>query len=359
MREWGIGMAINAWLPTLKQLSELPGPAGREGPVRDWLRQRWKRHVEEWEEDSLGNILCKVGGQGPRVLIAAHMDEIGFIVRYITDSGFILVESAQEPRDVPLDKLYMIGCRAQVIGRGGVVAEGIFAAPAGHVLSQSFVNRTLTYKDFFVDIGANSRKEAEKKGVHIGARVVWYRPLLQMGTRVIGKAMDDRALLGVMDLLLKQLIQRKESLAYEVWFGATVQEENKAHGAYAIGRKREFDLAIPLDVGLVGDIPNISEDDYPARLGGGPILVHRDSVVHYDEGLLWKMADVAEQHHIPYQHGLFSNYGSDGIAFVDSGIRSILVTIPTRYTHTPFEMIELSDIGHTVELLSCFLQQKR
>src|SRR5690606_21084034 len=121
--------------------------------------------------------------------------------------------------------------------------------------------------------------EAEQRGVHVGAGVIWSWPARRFGTRIAGKAMDDRALLAVMDLLLDEL--DPQALQYELWFAATIQEENGLHGARALAHQHRFDAMLALDVGLVGDVPTVQEKEYDARLGGGPTLVHKDSGVHY------------------------------------------------------------------------------
>jgi putative aminopeptidase FrvX len=175
----------------------------------------------------------------------------------------------------------------------------------------------------------------------------------RIGQRLAGKAMDDRMLLAVLDLLLERLDTAR--LGYELWFGATVQEENGLHGAKALGSKHQFDYAIALDVGLVGDLPNVPEHEHEARLGGGPTLVHKDASVHYNKQLLWAVADAAVAAGVPFQHGVYANYGSDAVAFTDAGIPSLLIGVPCRYTHTAFEMIEPQDVLATVELLHAFV----
>jgi tetrahedral aminopeptidase len=116
----------------------------------------------------------------------------------------------------------------------------------------------------------------------------------------------------------------------------------------------DFDLAIALDVGLVGDVPTVKEEEYATHLGGGPTLVHKDAGMHYDRRLLWRLADVAQANNIPFQHGVYANYGSDAHAFFDHGISAVLIGTPTRYTHTATEMIEESDVVATVNLLRVF-----
>jgi endoglucanase len=342
----------------ISELCDLPGPTGHEEAVQAWLRTHWQPHMAEWIEDPVGNILCKVGGSGPKLLLQAHMDEIGFVVRYITHNGFLLLDTAQGPRRMSPDRRYMVGQLAQVIGRKGVVAEGVFAAATGHVLTQYQVDKAhIDYDDFFVDIGATSRAEAEALGVHVGAAVIWRWPARRFGSRICGKAMDDRMLLAVLTLVLEHL--DRERLQYELWFGATVQEENGLHGAKAIGALQRFDCAIALDVGLVGDTPTTSEREYNAHLGGGPTLVHKDAGIVYDKRLLWQLADVAEREFIPFEHGVFANFGSDAISFFDAGIPAVLVAVPTRYTHTAFEMVETADVLATVNLLRAFVTSER
>lgn len=341
-------------LSLLRAACGIAGPTGHEEAVRAWLRGRWQQRMECWEEDAVGNIVCKVGGSGPRLLIQAHMDEIGFVVRYITPHGFLLLDTAQGPRRQAPDKRYMVGQAAQVVGRDGVVAEGIFAAAAGHVLSgPQLAKGTIDFDDFYVDIGASSRAEAEARGVHVGAAVIWDWPVRRIGGRLAGKAMDDRMLLVVMDLLLDALVGA--TLTHEVWFGATVQEENGLHGARALGAKYQFDAALALDIGLVGDTPTTGERDYNAHLGGGPTLVHKDALITYDKRLLWRCADLARANGISFEHGVYANFGSDGGGFFDAGIPSLLIGVPTRYTHTAFEMVDERDIYATVELLRAFV----
>ena len=348
-------MSDASMLQLLRELCDIPGPSGYEEPVRTYLTQRWRSRAQSLTVDAVGNLLVHVGGQGPRVLVQAHMDEIGFVVRYITDDGFLLLDTAQGPRRMSPDRRYMVGQTAQVLGRNGVVARGIFAAASGHVMTQAQIDKAhLGFEDIFVDIGVTSRREAELFGVHVGSPVIWYRGLHRIGRYVSGKAMDDRMPLAIMDTLVQQL--DTSTMACELWLAATIQEENGLHGARAMGVRGQFDMVLALDVGLTGDVPTVGLREYDARLGGGPTLVHKDAAIQYDRRLLWHCADLAAQQGIPFQHGVYANYGSDGAAFIDGGTPALLIGIPTRYTHTAFEMVDPSDIDATVRLLQAFVQ---
>ncbi|MEC3193931.1 MULTISPECIES: M42 family metallopeptidase [Bacillus cereus group] len=344
----------NMMYNSLKDLSTIPGPVGREYLVRQWLVDRWKKKSIEVFEDRIGNLLFKIGGKGPKLLIQAHMDEIGFVIRYITPEGFLLLDPAQESHRTSPGHLYMVGQEAQILVKNKVVATGVFAAPSGHVLTTDLINKPLTFNSFYVDIGVNSKEEAESLGVQVGANVVWHRDLKRVGSRYVGKAMDDRVGLHVMDLLLNEIDVKK--LNYELWFGATVSEENGAYGAHSLGKDMKFDLAIPLDVGLVGDIPTISNEEYPTKLGAGPSLVYKDGFINYDENLLDSLEKIALENKLPFQRATYHHYGSDGLEFYKNGIPSALIGIPTRYTHTAFEMVDPKDIVVTVQLLKSFIE---
>jgi endoglucanase len=340
-------------------LCDLPGPGGHEGPVRSCLEGQWADHVSSLRADPVGNLLARVGeGAGPRVLIDAHMDEIAYRVRAITPDGFLLLHNAQGSQRDPQERRYMVGNAAQVLRRGEVVARGVFAAPSGHILSAKLLQEGhLGINDFFVDLGCGSAAEVEERGVHIGAAVIFDATTRRLGSRLVGKAMDDRMLLAVMTLLAEQLDPAE--LTVDLWLGATIQEENGLHGAFAISATERFDAVICLDVGLTGDIPVIAPGDVAPRLGGGPIVLHGDRGVHYDGKLTWDLIESAEAAAIPFQHGSFGDYSSDGTTYMNAGMPTALIATPTRYTHTAIEMTDIADVQATVALLHAYVTRPR
>ena len=341
----------------LKALCELPGPGGDEGLVQKFIAERWRPRVQAITSSPVGNLFAHVGGQGKRLLIASHADELCYVVRAISDDGYVWLASGQrDPEFRPGLRAFMVmpwGHPALILTASGPV-EGVFATLTGHVLTPEQRNKhPLDWNDFWVDLGAASRDEVLARGVQIGDRVIWNTPLRRMGQLAYGKAIDDRVGLAIMDRLLDVL--DRDRLAYDLTFVSTVQEELALIGAESVARYVDCEMAISLDIGLVGDVPGVDQRHASARLGAGPTLVHKD-IALYDRALTQALAQAAQKASIPVQHALFSFYGSDSGAFMRQGMQAALVTVPTRYTHSPFEMIHLDDVEQTVQLLKVFLE---
>lgn len=337
---------------TLRDLMELPGPSGRERRVMEWLRLRWEPRAERVWYTKVGNLLAHVGGQGPKLLIQGHADELSYIVRSIDEQGFLRLTSGQAPV-AQTTKRYPVGQPALVIGRSGDL-DGVFAASSGHILTQAQREQhMLTFDDLFVDIGASSRDEALAMGVHVGASVIWNPPVRRLGTRLYGKAIDDRVALALMTLLLDNL--DTSLLHYDLYFAATIQEEIGLVGAFSLRRELDADLALALDNGLVGDIPTVSSSYMPTVLAGGPTIVYKDHGVHYDIRIIDHLTAIAAREGIPIQHAAYEFIGADGEALIEQGIPTALLGPSTRYTHTAFEMIDIRDVEHTLDLLRAFV----
>ena len=337
---------------TLKELMEIPGPTGQEHRVMAWLLDRWAPRAERVWRAKVGNLLAHVGGQGPVLLLQGHADEIGFVVRSIDQRGFVWIANAQAGVGNPT-KRYPAGQPALIVGRAEPV-EGVFATTTGHIVSEAQRQRDrLDYDDLFVDIGATSRDEVVARGIHVGAGVIWNPPVRRLGTRIYGKAIDDRVALALMTILLEEL--DPAGFAYDVYLAATIQEEIGLAGAESLRWDVDADLAIALDNGPVGDIPTVSERELPTTIGGGPVLVHKDGRIHYDYDLTWRLADLAAREGIPVQHGVYQQFGSDGAALIRQGIPTALLTPATRYTHSAFEMMDERDLEYSLALLRAFL----
>jgi endoglucanase len=336
---------------TLRELLSLPGPTGQEGAVIEWLERRWTSRARRAWRSRVGNLIAHIGGRGPRLLLQAHADEIGFVVRSIDPQGFLWLTTGQV-RGEPADR-FPVGQPALVLGRWGPI-DGLFAVATGHIVPETQRGKAVSYDDLFVDIGVSSRQEALQRGVHVGAGVIWNPPVRRLGTRIYGKAMDDRVALAAITLLIERV--EPETFACDLYLAATVQEENGLLGASSLRQEVDVDYAIALEVGLVGDLPTVGERAMPTALGQGPQLVHKDASAHYDSRLTWRLAEIAEAAGLPVQHAVFERFGSDGAALIRQGIPTALVAVGTRYTHAAFEMIDERDLESTVELLSAVVR---
>jgi endoglucanase len=337
---------------TLAELMALPGPTGQEEPVLAWCRQRWGEFGAEIESTPVGNVIARVGGEGPRLLIQGHADEIGFVVKSIDARGFVWLADGQAGSR-QFHYRYPVGQPALIVGRAGNV-PGVFASATGHIIStRSDSSAKLDANDLFVDVGAESRAGAERLGVHVGAGVIWNPPPTRLGHRIIGKAIDDRVALALMTQVIAGLADAE--LAYNLTIAATVQEEIGLVGADSLGRNGTFDLAIAIDNGPIADYPGVDEREVPVRLGHGPVLVYKDSWTHYDRRVIGRLREVADQYDIPIQECVFPGFGSDGAALMRGGIPAALLAIATRYTHSAFEMADVRDFEAALALLRAFV----
>ena len=330
----------------LRELCAVSAPSGAESELADLLEHRWSARGAEVRRDPVGNVIARAGGSGPRLLVQAHMDQVGYVVRYVTEGGQLLLDTSQGDRRTGPERRHPVGQPVRVLARDGGWAEGMIVAASGHVLTNAQRDASLGFDDFWVELGLGSRDDVLTAGIHVGSPVVFSAPVRAFGDLLVGPAMDNRVGLAIMDALTAV-----DGLACELWLGATVQEENGLHGARALIREARFDAAIALDVGLAGDIPAVEEREYGTRLGAGPIVVHRDTGIIYDRILSQHLLGLG----VPAQDGLFAGYGSDGLALAEEGSPTALVTVATRYTHTAFETIDPRDLDTTVELLRAFL----
>jgi tetrahedral aminopeptidase len=328
----------------------VPAPSGAESELAELLVRRWEGRCETVGRDAVGNVLARVGGSGPRVLLQAHMDQVGYLVRHVTEEGFLLLDGSQGDRRNGPERRHPVGQPVRVLTRDGAWVEGLLAAASGHVLTaEQREEHRLGYDDFWVELGLGGREAVREAGIHVGSPVVFAAPVRRLGELLVGPSMDDRVGLALMDAVLDRVAG--QPLACELWLAATVQEENGLHGAHALARAERFDAAIALDVGLAGDIPGVEEREYGTRLGDGPIAVHRDTGIVYDRVLTQHLLALARRTDLPAQDGLFAGYGSDGLALAESGSPTALLTVPTRYTHTAFETVHTRDLEVTVDLL--------
>jgi putative aminopeptidase FrvX len=340
-------------IETVIELMNLAGPTGQEEPVLAWCREVWSDLGADVSVSPIGNVTAHIAGTGPRLLLQGHADEISYVVKSIDDRGFIWLADGQAGASRHLYHRHPVGQPALIIGRGTQVS-GLFATVTGHIVStRPDEGPLLALNDVFVDVGAESREEAEALGVQVGAGVIWNPPARRIGHRVVGKAIDDRVALALMTHLLMSV--DREELTYDLTLAATIQEEIGLIGATSLGSRGNYDLAIAIDNGPIGDYPGVDSREMPVRLGAGPTLVYKDSWTHYDRRVLNRLLDVAESKGIDVQQAVFPGFGSDGAALIRAGIPTALLGIATRYTHSPFEMADERDVCGALDLLKAFV----
>jgi tetrahedral aminopeptidase len=338
----------------IKALTELTGPVGQEGEVLDYVEPLWQAAGAQTERTRIGNLVAHAGGRGRKLLLAAHADELCYLVRAIAPGGFLYLANGQAwERKTSLRNWFAVGQPVRVLARSGVI-PGVLAAATGHIVTLALPEpQELTWNDFWVDTGL-TRDELARRGVTPGTRVIWDAATRQLGPHVVGKALDDRVPLAVITEVLRRVPQAER--AWELTLACTVQEEIGLIGAFALAAREQFDAAIVVEIGLAGDIPTVDERAIPLQLGAGPVLVHKDALVHYDHALTNALEQTAAQAGIPIQHAIFGSFGSDGAALMKADVPTAMVAFPARYTHSPFETGHLADIAALTDWLCAFVR---
>lgn len=339
-------MPLNEGL--LRRLTQTPGIASREEQVRAVVSTELELHVDSLTVDVLGNLIgIKTGSDGPRVAVAAHMDEIGFMVRHIDDSGFLRLQKIGG-----FDPRVLVAQRVIVHTRAHGMLPGVLQPGAKPIhLQGTGDSKEIKLEDLFVDLGLSAAQVSEQ--VTVGDMVTMERDQIRIGDTVVSKALDDR--LGVYVMI--EAIKRVSGQEATVLAIATTQEEIGLRGAITSAFDAEVDIAIALDVTIAADIPGNSNDAVVTRLGSGTAIKLFDSSQLPDPGVVQHLVDLAEANAIPFQREILPAGGTDAGAFqrTRGGVRTATISIPTRYVHTVNEMAHEADIQASVDLLAAFL----
>lgn len=332
----------------LKALCAAPGIAGREDRVRTVVTEALRPLADDLTVDALGNVVATRRGDGPRVMIAAHMDEIGFFVSHIDERGFLRLQPVGG-----FDARTLVAQRVRVHGFGGSSLPGTIqpAAKPIHLLEKSEI-KPAKLEDLFVDVGLPvDRVRAE---IEIGDVATIDRELIEAGDCVMGKALDDRVGVFVMIEALRAMQQS----GAEVVAVATTQEEVGLRGAATSAYAVEPDIAIALDVTLALDVPGMAPELAVTHLGDGVAIKVMDSSHIANPLLLRHLRDLAEANEIPYQLEILPRGGTDAASMqrARGGAPAVTLSIPTRYVHTANETAHQRDIAATIDLLARFLE---
>jgi endoglucanase len=336
----------------LEKLSNACGVAGREEEVRSLMKRFLKPYVEEVKEDKLGNVIGIKKGKknAPKVMLAAHMDEIGLLVKTISKKGFI-----QFAKIGGIDDRILLAQKVIVYTEKGPL-HGIIGSKPPHIQKEEERKKVLTYDELFIDIGAENQEQTKKMGVKIGDPVGFDIKFAKVGKNiVIGKAFDDRVGCAVMVEAMKRL-EKTDCTIYAV---GTVQEEVGLRGATTAAFGIYPDIGIALDVTVAGDMPGVREVEAPIKLGKGPSIEIADMGLIAHPKVVRLLIDAAEENKIPYQleAGLAGSTDAARISLTREGVPSGVISIPTRYIHSPSSLLSLEDAEKAVKLTVAAVQK--
>ncbi len=335
----------------LEKLSNAHGISGWEGSVQQIVREEIVPYVDEVRVDSLGNLIAVRKGERPSIMIEAHADEIGLMVKQVDEKGFLRFIRIGGWFDQTL-----LNQRVVIHTRSGPII-GVIGCKPPHVMKDEERKKIVEGKDMFIDIGCASKKEVEDLGILAGTPVSIDRTFAPLqGDRVTGKAFDNRAGLVAMIEALKRT--HSKSAIYAV---ATVQEEVGLKGAKVAAYGLDPDLAIAADVTIPGDHPGIEMKDAPIEMGKGPVVVVADAsgrgIIATPQIIEW-MAGTAREFDIPMQLEASDGGTTDAtsIYLTKSGIPTGVISVATRYIHSPVEVISISDIEKASDLMARCLE---
>lgn len=315
----------------LKKLLETFSPSGNEENIREVIKEEIKDYVDEIKVDALGNLIGIKKGNGKRIMVASHMDEIGIMVTNIDENGFLRFTNIGGVS--PFTALY----------QRVMFADGTMGAVGMEKIDEM---KDLTLSKMFIDIGAASKEEAMKKA-NVGDVACFYAPFIQDGNYIMSKALDDRIGCYVSIEALKAL----KDCPNEVYFVFTVQEEVGLRGAKTAAYGVDPDMGIALDVTTTGDTPKAKTMD--VKMGGGAAIKVKDSSVLAHPTVKKLMVETAKENSIAYQLEVLEAGGTDSgaIHITRSGVPSGVISIPCRYVHSPSEMVAVKDVESAIELL--------
>ncbi|MCS7050621.1 MAG: M42 family metallopeptidase, partial [Thermomicrobium sp.] len=334
----------------LRRLCETPGIPGQEERVATVVREALARLVDHVQTDALGNLIgLRRGRVDRRVMLAAHMDEIGFLVRHIDEHGFVRLQPVGG-----FDPRVLVAQRVHIWPRDGEPLLGALqlATKPIHLLTTE-ERKAPALEDLYVDLGLPA--DEVRARIEVGDMVTLAREFAHLGPTVLSKALDDRVGLFVMLEALRHL-ERHE---VEIVAVATVQEEVGLRGAQTAAFGFEAEIGIALDVTIAGDVPGIEAHDRVTRLGEGVAIKVFDTSHLPSRPLVRHLREIADRFGIRYQLEVLPRGGTDAGALqrARAGIPVVTLSVPTRHVHTVNEMAHVSDIAGAVRLLALYLSE--
>ena len=327
----------------IQKLVETHSPSGHETQIRQVVRAEVEPHADSLRVDAMGSLIAEKGqakADGLKIMLAAHMDEIGVMVTHVDEKGFL--------RFLPIGGVRAFSCIGSRVrflnGQTGVI----------YTERTQDQSKIPSFDQLYIDIGAADRAQVSQK---VGDVAVFDRPFSDLGDRLVSKAMDDRIGVAVLIETLRLLASRGNTSPHRLVFVFSVQEEVGVRGATTSAFGVDPDLGIAVDVTLCGDTPNGTKMDI--GLGKGPAIKVRDTGMIADPRVVNWMVKGAEKAKIPYQLEVLEGGSTDARAMqlTRAGVPAGCLSIPCRYVHSPSEMVDLRDVQNAVQLLVALLEK--
>jgi putative aminopeptidase FrvX len=334
----------------IQMLVETPSPSGYEAQIRAIIREEVEPLVDEVRVDNLGNLIARKGLSTPgtpKIMLAAHVDEIGIIVTHIDENGFLrfVPVGGVRPHSCPGGRVRFLNGIEGVIG-----VEQLSKMPRAES-----TNVVPGFDQMFIDIGVSRRKDCP---LRVGDTAAFERPFLDMGKRLVSKAMDDRIGVAILIETLRRMEDLSERSPHQLFFVFSVQEEVGLRGAMTAAFGVDPDLGLAVDVTASGDTPKGVKME--VGLGKGPAIKVRDEGMMADPRMIDWMCDSAKRAGIQYQLEVLIGGTTDArsIQLTRAGVPAGCISIPCRYIHTPSEMVDFDDVQNAVKLLLDMLRNQ-
>lgn len=341
---------LDETLTMLKDLTDAKGIPGNEKEPRDVMKKYITPFADEVFTDGLGSLIAKKVGKadGPKVMVAGHLDEVGFMITHIDDRGFLRFQTVGG-----WWSQVMLAQRVTIVTSKGDVT-GVIGSKPPHILPPEARKKPVDIKDMFIDIGASSREEAQEWGIRPGDQVVPYFEFTVMNNEkmLLAKAWDNRIGCAIAIDVLKQL---KDADHPNVVYGVgTVQEEVGLRGAKTSANLIQPDIGFGVDVGIAGDTPGVTEKEALSKMGKGPQIILYDASMVSHKGLRDFVTGVADEMEIPYQFDSVAGGGTDSgaIHLTAQGVPALSITVATRYIHSHAAMLHRDDYENAVKLIA-------
>lgn len=344
-------IVLHRVIELLKELSDAFGPSGNEEDVATILKKELEACASETHVDKLGNVFFHHRGEEdyPKIMLSAHMDEVGFIITFVGEDGFLRFDTLGG-----ITNNIMPGQRILLRGDRGYL-RGIIGTKPPHIMTVDEQNKIIPKEDLFIDIGADSLKQAQKKGVDVGIMGVFDVGFTDLGDGYFrGKAFDDRAGCTV----LAEVFKSMKNSPYNIVAVGSVQEELGIRGARTAAWQVDPDYGLALEGTFVADVPDTRPDRVSSKIKGGPVITILDRTSLSHPRILKTLVKAGREKSIPFQFKKVMVGGTDAgaIHLTKAGVPSGTVAVPCRYIHGPASIIHIDDLKNTTRLVSEFVQ---